>query len=418
MVKEFLFTIKTNICNVIKSKSKFAFFLYAITIILFGLIFFSIPALSFRTSLNLITWVLTFLFIFVSLIYLIFLSGIKIDIILLSLFGFCVSCFISSLLNGMKGFVFTPIFLTAFSGLFYVFLKSSGLPKKPYFIAAYLGLIVFNLLFIIEYRTELLSFNFTRLGESFGDENDIALFFALTFLFSIISIFFNKKILFKLINLPIVLMSGYCGLSTGSKAFILLVCVVLMFSILLFFGKKRWYFSLITFLAIIIAIVVLLSLPPFETLRYRILQMLSTFTGKHIDGVYGVDLSSIDRLRMFYDGFEMFLRKPLFGFGIQGFFTFSSYGGMWSHNNFSESLCNFGLVGSILFHFPFFYSVFKNHKEQTPIKLYSYFLTLFFITSMFVVALNSQKIFTFLIPLVYFSGQDSKDIFYWRIFKK
>ena len=97
----------------------------------------------------------------------------------------------------------------------------------------------------------------------------------------------------------------------------------------------------------------------------------------------------------------MFLRKPLFGFGIDGF---SVYGGMnegWSHNHFSESLCDFGILGTIAFHTPMIASLFLLKKKRSMTRLKPLLMMLFFIICMSSVALFSAKLFSLFSPVMY-----------------
>jgi O-antigen ligase len=173
-----------------------------------------------------------------------------------------------------------------------------------------------------------------------------------------------------------------------------------VFTIFLFFGKKRFYISLIIVGVSIGIFVLLLNLPFFSTMKDRFLTMFSTLTNKSIEGTNTSDMSTIGRIQMFQNGVEMFFRKPLFGYGVNGFFVSSSYGGSWSHNHFSETLCSFGLLGTILYHIPFYYSIKgffdKNRSKNSNISL---ILICFFVMMMFSVALVSQKIFAYTIGL-------------------
>ena len=137
-----------------------------------------------------------------------------------------------------------------------------------------------------------------------------------------------------------------------------------------------------------------------STFKERFLNMFKTLTRDERINAAGNDISTIDRLNMFVDGITMWLRKPVFGFCIQGFFRASSYGGKWSHNHFSETLASFGIIGAILFHYGYAKGVAGYFKvEKRNLEKSIGILLLFFIVTMFFVALNSQKLYAFMIPL-------------------
>ena len=53
------------------------------------------------------------------------------------------------------------------------------------------------------------------------------------------------------------------------------------------------------------------------------------------------------RRDMIVKALEMFIQKPIFGWGIEGFAAHSGFG-VYSHNNYTETLVSFGIVGFIL----------------------------------------------------------------------
>ncbi len=105
---------------------------------------------------------------------------------------------------------------------------------------------------------------------------------------------------------------------------------------------------------------------------------------------------------MFLNGVEMFFRKPLFGYGTNGFANYGSMNNGWSHNTFSEILCDYGLVGFIFFFFPVINCVCSIFKHVDKKNLMAEILVLVvFIISMFSVSVDTEKIYSFSIGLVF-----------------
>lgn len=268
--------------------------------------------------------------------------------------------------------------------------------------SCYLGVIVFLFVFIFNYRNELIHFSFERLGSLFGDTNDIAIFLSFGLVMSCCYFFWCKDIFLKCLLVLIYLIFLYCGFSTGSKIFLLICVVCTIASIFTYFGIKRVWVSFIIVFILSAILVFILNLPMFSTFKIRINSFFSTMFGINSGktNVY-TDHSSLTRLDMFYCGINLFLKKPFFGYGTWGFANFAYYTNGWSHNNFSESLCNFGLVGTILFHLPFAYSVVAYFKHKTKLNHYNSIILLIMIfCMMFSVALNSQKIYALLIAII------------------
>lgn len=388
--------------NYFNLQSNFGVFLLICSFIVFGFAFLSIPACSFIVALNPITWALTILLCFLIILILVFYGTIKIDFINISLVLFGIFALFSSLINGMRAFVFTPILLAVFSALIYTFCINNRKVIKPLFISAYVGDILFLILFIFQYRSDLIHLNFARLGSAFGDINDIAIFMGFGAMTAFMFTFYSKKLLFKILNAFILCIFGFCGLSCGSKIFILIVAITFIVGIFFIFGKKRWWLSIIVTCFLVGLFFAAINLPFLVGLKNRFMNMFATLKGEQkVDaGINGRDLSTIDRVNMFVDGITMWLRKPVLGYGIQGFFRASSYGKGWSHNHISETLASFGLVGAITFHFGFIRGMcgyFKNKKDSYRTIFFMIFI--FFIICMISVALNSEKIYAYLIPL-------------------
>lgn len=373
-----------------------------VSIVLFGLSFFSIPTLSFISKLSVVTWILTIgAVVSMAIVLILSKKRIRIDFIALSFILFGFFAFFSSIINGMRAFVFTPILLAILSCVIYLYCANNKAQIKPLLISAYIGLILFMLVFAFTYRIELINLDFSRLGSKFGDINDIALFMGLGCVLSFSLFLYIKKWWARILLAILFLTFIFCGFSSTSKSILFILVICLLTQIFMFFGKKKWWVSLIISGGLVVMFIILINLPFMSSFKQRLLNMFSTLTqDERIDGSNN-DLSTIDRLYMFLDGITMWLRKPIFGYGIQGFFRASSYGGGWSHNHFSETLASFGIVGAFFFHFGYVKGAIKfisTPKKQNIHKTLG-ILFLFFFVSMFFVALNSQKIYAFLIPL-------------------
>lgn len=364
--------------------------------------FFSIPLFSFQSKLYYLTWGFTALAVVLMLISMIFFSGIKIDVISISFVLFAISSVISSALTQFKAFKITAPILSILAFLIYSYCKSNTAQTKKMFIAIYLGNIAFALVFLFTYRKEILTLNFSRLGSLFGDINDVSLLMGLGFLFAFYYAFFSKKIVFKILNCLSSILFLLCGITTGSKIFIFSLVVTYIFVIVLFFGKKRWWLSLIIIIGTISIFIVALQLPIMNTVRKRLLEFFQTFFDFQTNENIGTDFSTISRYDMFIDGIEMFLRKPFFGWGIWGFATYGGLNNGWSHNHFSETLCNFGIIGTLFFHVGFIKSIVNIFKgKNNRDKYIDLLIVVFFIVSMFSVALNSEKIYSYLAPIAF-----------------
>jgi len=388
------------------TKSKLNIFIDVIALLAFFAAFISIPLCSFKTGLNKLTWAFTIIFLVFMLISIMKFGKLQIDKLSLSIVLFALWTIICTFvnINLHDRIVFTPALLSILTCIIYIFISQNKQYRDLSVHILFMSSIIFMGCYITLYFNELKSLNFTRLGGYFGDINDIAICFGLGFSICL-SLIFNSKInVFKIIFLFIILLLfGLCGLSTGSKIFLLIAIVTSFYTLIKFMGKKhlKWYFYILIILALILLSIFIINLPAFETIKKRLLDFLNPVNK---------DKSTLLRFQMFIDGFYMFLRRPLFGFGASGYFTSSSIGGCWSHNNFSELLCSYGIIGFILFYIPYTLAIKskKNNKNKYLNDVGS-ILMITFICCMFTVALESQKVFAYSIPIFY-SLYDSSPI--------
>lgn len=398
--------------HIMKSPSKAIAVLDLCICLAFGLACFSIPACSFVSKLRIVTWLTTISFIVLMIVKLVFINKtISFDFISISFVVFAISSLISSILNRMLDFEMTAILMIISTLIIYLFTKHNLYLQSHLIKTLYFSTILFLLVFISSYFAELVHFNFNRLGELFGNINDVAIFLGLGSTFSIYYIFTTKKWLLIVANSLLALIFLYCEISTGTKILMLCFVIVSIVFIILFFGKKRWYMSIIIICSLFGFFAIIISLPFFSTLRERFLSMFATLFGSDYQSNVYYDSSTADRFNMFLNGVEMMLRKPLFGYGYHGFHVFSSFGKAWSHNNFSETFACYGLFGATLYFYPFVYSVIKTPFEFKKNKncLIFIIILLFYFICMFSFAYDVQKLFSYSIGIVYafFSKQST-----------
>lgn len=395
--------IFNKITEYINPKNKFQLILEVLSYLLFALTMFSIPACSFTPGIIFITWIFSILFIVdISLLCLLFYK-IRIDFINLSFVLFSICAFLSTVLsNGFESFVFTPIILTVFTAVVYTYCVSNKKSQLPLLVCAFIGIFGFMILYLVKYLPDIVRLDFNRLGEAFGDENDIALFLTFGALLGYCFIFKTKKVYLKVILSIIVFIFLLCGFTTGSKIFLVELLVCGITGAFMVTKKEKWWIIIVSVVGAAGLITGIIFMPFAKVARERFGNMLITiFNPEKAASTYSYDVSTKTRFVMFLDGITLFLRRPLFGYGVQGFFRVSSFGFCWSHNNISESLCNFGLLGTFFFHFGLIYSLVKffKVKNKTREDVGFFLVMLFFIVSMISVALNSQKIYAFVIGI-------------------
>ena len=144
------------------------------------------------------------------------------------------------------------------------------------------------------------------------------------------------------------------GLLTGSRKVVAAVLVGIMAFSILYARcfkeqnlKKGIKIIFISVLLILLLLFLCFNIDVlYNIIGSRIEGMLQTIVGAG-EG----EASARERFAMLEKAFDMFLEKPLFGWGIEGFAEYSGFG-VYSHNNYTETLVSFGILGFVAFYLP------------------------------------------------------------------
>lgn len=216
---------------------------------------------------------------------------------------------------------------------------------------------------------EIISLDFLndRMGGNIGNLNAVGenlLLYASLFAFFILD---KKRWYCSLFSIPFLLFAFF----TGSKMVFFGIGLLVITIIIILFRKKRilLFISISLFLTIGI---LMLQLPLFNTIRERLISMILTL----VSGDGGASTN----LRLLYSEVGVYLsgQNLFFGLGAEGFKLNTSFE-TYSHNNFVEILCNFGLFGFILFYFPMIKILLNTrHHLDSKILLLPFFMILFY----------------------------------------
>jgi|GEM_PF-4152230 len=282
---------------------------------------------------------------------------------------FAISVAISLILNGYNS-NYNTIASELLIFISIVYFAQTIPNKKDCFSIVKICLVIFVFYFLIVYFMDFVTlvksndFSDVRFGDKIAPINMITIYFDLVCAFVFLATmqkFKSKKILYAIILLFIYVISFLCGVSTGSKQFIVVTLVVNLISLIWFFGKRRWYISLAIIVSLLLLSIFLLTLPIFSTIAERFKSMFDLLTEQE-----GSDYSSATRIMMFNEAIYLFTKRPVFGYGLWGYAINGSYG-TYSHNTLSNILCEFGAIGFFTFGFlvfgPILMKLAKNKKD-------------------------------------------------------
>ncbi len=324
---------------------------------------FSIPSFSGRERIYLVSYALMALFAFVTIFYTLAYGKFSLHKRCLIPVLFILEAIVGTAIYSHDFRRWLSIFLMVITLFVYYFafcaIKNSRLSLKIIVVS----FLAFAIYFIYIYKYQIFHLLIDdRIGIYFDNQNAIGSYFSLAFTISMyLAIMSEKKTdLFYLIPSGVF---GLCGIFTGSRTFIVLVIVSISVILFIRFKAKKWIF-LIVYAGLILLFFIAVNLPIFATLKLRVDQTFYTLFGI---GNSKIDHSSIQRVLWQRYGYYLGSNNLIFGYGCEGFAIYSGIG-TYSHSNFSEVFCNFGIVGFALFYscylVPFLLCFVGNQKDR------------------------------------------------------
>lgn len=337
----------------------------------------------------------------------------RFDILAFCIVLFNLTILISQILNKrISEYPTTILLLSVFSVIFYQFVIHEENKTKIYRLIL-IGGLLFAAYFIYTYfikpttKIDILSVQFgDRLGDDFADQNDLAKYLAIFGILSLIEYFKAKRWL-KILPILSFGLFTFLVLITGSVSNLLCLVIVSLFVLIFCSKRKNRLIVLFSVLAIGATIFGLMQLPFLKYFKERIDGIFNAF----FDQTEKVDGSATDRIKLFLEGFRLFLTRPFFGFGYDQIQYYTHGIGQFSHSNVVELLGSFGVVGFLAFEtlivYPLYYAYNNDHYKTN-----AFFTLLYLFVFQFFLIIFRKKIEFMLIPLGFSSivGADSKAI--------
>lgn len=263
------------------------------------------------------------------------------------------------------------------------------------FVYAFLA---FGLYFAFIYRSQIIHLQLTssRLGNYFDNVNTVGFYFAIAFSFSLYLALFYKNKREWLYYLPALLFFAL-GFFTGSRAFLFVAAIGAIVAMYNKFKKHKFIFF-ICLGALIGLFFIIINIPALAFLKDQFDRTLYTLFGI---GNFKVDGSTVQRT--IWPGYAFYLggRSLVFGYGCGGFAIYSGIG-TYSHNNFAEIMCNFGMVGFIVFNLCYIIPLIRSIKSKSEeIVMVPILFFVFFSRSFFGVIYYSKEAYLVLALLYY-----------------
>lgn len=249
-----------------------------------------------------------------------------------------------------------------------------------------------------------------RLGtDLLGNANSFAMVVCFYSLGAMISFFDEKRMINKLVYAFLFILDVYMIFLSGGRKY-LLFQIVFIYSSFIFREEKIRIRNLIlgtvaTTIIVYIGYRTVMTVPVlYNSIGVRLIGLGSS------QGALGVD----DQATLMMRGIDMFLQRPLFGWGIAGFQQYhGEYFGkaFYSHSNYIELLADYGIIGIVLYYSQYLKSMRKlltrgliNDQEKM---VYLPLLISVFVLDIFAVTFNQTAFVPLYIMLI--SGSQEKE---------
>lgn len=377
--------------------------LYYLILIFFSFYIFSTPYFSNREPFNILVYgIFAFLSFFVIAYRFLYFKSKRINFRIFLLPSFALFSSIGTIFFSHEFRYFLTVVLLSLSFVVLYFMFEEINNVRLILKLTIYSLLIFVFLFVLHYRKEI--FDFKNLGNNrlavdnyFDNVNAIAYYFAgCCILCLYCALYFKKKI--ELIYLLPFAICFFLGVLTASRAFLIgVTCASLVIFVVKFFKKP--YILIPGLVILTIAIVLLFTLPAFENLKKRIIDMFNMITGS----AYSTDYSTATRI--LWQEYAAYLgsKRMFIGNGLNGFAVFSGTG-TYSHANFAELLCDVGLIGLLLYYSVFFVSFYDLVKKKFEFAPLTATLLVFLIVREFLSVAYTSKFNAFIFALIIYAG--------------
>ena len=222
----------------------------------------------------------------------------------------------------------------------------------------------FSMLYLIYSEGPSILLGGKRIGDSMsGNVNTVGYNFGI--ISTIIMWFFCKEKKGYLLFLFLIF-SGIMLLTGSKKCLIIIAANIIMY---FWFEKNKISGWLITILMLCVSLCLIFGVPYFyDIIGSRVLAMIETMVLGTFSPIYSYSTDVRDE--MIKEAFCLFLNKPFFGGGWNYFYAHTAYGFEYSHCNYVEMLCSFGIFGTFLFYWRHLHDLKKACKyRNSPIQL-------------------------------------------------
>lgn len=313
---------------------------------------------------------------------------------------FVIYSFVGTIIYSKEIREWISLVLLCFS--FFALICSFRVLKNKYLITSVISiaLFCFTVFYLIYYRSDIFDFKGffngkNRLGEDFDNQNGVATYAVALFGVSLYSLlFWNSK--FRYLFIASIITSLWVGITTGSRTFIIAAYAIAL--VMLFFKFSKHKVIYIVSVVVFTLLILFIFNAVFEN---RLLAAFQTLIGTSIKS----DTATISRELYMDYGFLLGSRNLIFGYGVKGFGKYSGVG-TYAHNNYAEVLCDFGVVGLVIFYLPLLIMTIRAIKDKKVDKAFIISFVVYYFIASFSNVLYYKKLYYVFLSLLFYMSFD------------
>ena len=373
-MKNMVSNLKTYFLNSVHSikdrykNDRFGLLLFLATYFIVGITILTLPIFTYHKGFTLITNILSIISVISITLFLVFRGKFHINYYVICMALFVVYSLVLTFFT-TKDLGYSKTLLSSHAFAVALFILFAFTDDYKYFFSIIFGsFFVLAAYFVILYAPELIKDgnSIGRLGEELGNVNNVGMTFCFATIFCLFLTYkYRGKAYFLLI--PAVIFVG-CLVLTGSRGAYIVLAAVLIAYLYLFVGKGNLLIYVLALVSLFCLLFLILQIPELAAFRKRFYAM---FTAP--ESPYNADRSSLERMSMFIDGLKLWTKELFIGHGVGGFKYNTAYP-HYSHNTISEVLANTGLIGAIMFFYPYVRTSYLNFKKGMKKPLFTLFV--------------------------------------------
>lgn len=160
--------------------------------------------------------------------------------------------------------------------------------------------------------------------------------------------------------------------------------------------RKKPLIIIVSLILVVALAILIINIPFLSVLKKRLLSMFGTLiTGD------SYDTSTTTRFVWQLYGLHLGFKQVIFGYGYYGFGIYSGVG-TYTHSNYAEIICDYGIVGFLLFYGIIVFALYESIKKRSDNIWLIVVFTIIFVIESFMTVYYQNKTTFLIFGIIYY----------------